>query len=135
MKKQIVMVIILGIIISFAAGLFIGWLIPLNIIPSTGEQIIPADRSHLIGSWKGPTGNPTFSMSFFENGSLLFSNYKGNYTVNQNQLVLHNQGISISAEYFFIGDYDTLGLRNIQGNSTYPLSYFGTPYGIILKRA
>jgi hypothetical protein len=135
MKKQITMVISLGIIISFAAGLFIGWLIPLNIIPSTGEQIVPGERSHLIGSWKGPTGDSTFSMSFFENGSLLFSSYMGNFTVNQDQLVLHDKGISISAQYFFIGDYDTLGLRNIQGNSTFPLSFFGTPYGIILQRA
>jgi hypothetical protein len=55
MKKHIVMVIILGIIISFSEDLFMGWLIPLNIIPSTGERIILGDRSHLIGSWKGPT--------------------------------------------------------------------------------
>jgi len=114
-----------------------GWLVPLDIVPSTGEHLIPGDRSHLIGSWKGPTGETTFSMSFFENSSLLFSKYWGNYTVNQKQLMLNDQGISISAEYFFIGDYDTLGLRNIQGNSTALsfLNFFGTPYGIILKRA
>ena len=135
MKKQITIVIILGIIISFAAGLFIGWLLPIDTFQSTGERIMLGDRSHLIGSWKGPTDQTTFSMSFFGNGSLLFSSYMGNFTVNQDQLVLHDKGISISAQYFFIGDYDTLGLRNIQGNSTYPLSYFGTPYGIILQRA
>jgi len=135
MKKQITMLISLGIIISFAAGLFIGWLLPMDTFKSTGERIILGDRSHLIGSWKGPTGKTTFSMSFFGNGSLLFSSYRGNFTVNQDQLVLHDKGISMSAQYFFIGDYDTLGLRNIKGNSSASLSFFGTPYGIILQRA
>ncbi len=135
MKTQTIMIIVLGIIVSFAAGLFIGWLAPLDIIPSNGEHLIAGDRSHLIGSWKGPTGDTTFSMSFYQNGSLLLSRYRGNYTVNQDQLVLNNQGMSISAEFFFIDDYDTLGLRNIQGNTTIPLSFFGTPYGIILRRA
>jgi len=135
MKKQIELVISMGMIISFAAGLFIGWLLPIDTFQSTGERILLGDRSHLIGSWKGPTGDPTFSMSFFENGSLLFSSYMGNFIVSQDQLVLHDQGISISAQYFFIGDYDTLGLRHIKGNTSIPLSFFGTPYRIILQRA
>jgi hypothetical protein len=135
MKKQIVIVIILGVTLSFAVGLIIGWMVPIDLIPSTGEHIIPGDRSHLIGSWKGPTEETTFSMSFFENGSLLFSKYRGNYTIDNSQLVLHSLGVSISAEYFFLGDYDTLGLRNIQGGSAFPWSFLGTPYGILLRRA
>ncbi len=60
MKKQITMVVSLGIIIAFAAGLFLGRLLPIDTFHSTEERILLGDRSHLIGSWKGPLNRPRY---------------------------------------------------------------------------
>ncbi|MBE3120631.1 MAG: hypothetical protein IMZ58_00255 [Thermoplasmata archaeon] len=135
MKKQIVIAIIVGIIVTFIVGLLMGWSIPRDNVSITRDNVmLTGERSHLIGSWKGSNSSSTFSLKFFENGSLLFSSYLGNFTVNQDQLILHNQGITMTAEFFFIGDYNTLGLTNIKSSSSFGFGYFGIPYGIILQR-
>jgi len=129
MRKQIIIALVVGIIISFITGFLIGWSIP------SDNMMLTGDRSHLIGSWKGADDHSSFSVQFFENSSLLFSSYKGNFTVNQDRLSMNNQGITMTAEFFFIGDYDTVALTNIRSSSGFSyFSYFGSPYGIILRR-
>jgi hypothetical protein len=140
MKKQIVIAISVGIIITLIAGLSIGWSIPRDnsLLTEdrllTGDHLLNGDSSHLIGSWKGANSSSSFSLTFFANGSLLFSSYLGNFTVNQDQLICNNHGITLTAEFFFIDDYNTLALTNINSSSSYGFGYFGIPYGIILKR-
>jgi len=128
MKKQMVVIIAVGVIVSFIAGFVLSSLF------QSGDGIIQGDRSHLMGAWQGSDSSSSFSLQFYENGSLVFSSYRGNYTVNQNQLVLHNQGITMTAEYVFLNDYNTLGLTNIKSSSSYGFGFFGIPYGIILQR-
>lgn len=134
MKKQIMITIVVSIILILIAGLTIGWSIPKDNNILSGDQILDGDRSHLIGRWNGSNYSSTFSLTFFENGSMLFSSYFGNYTVNQDQLVFHNHGITLTAEFFFIHDYNTLALTNINTSASYAFGYFGVPYGIILQR-
>ena len=128
MKNQIVIAIIGMFIITLIVGFFMGLAISKDIVLLTG------DRSHLIGSWKGSNSSSSFSLKFFENGSVIFSSYLGNFTVNQNQLICNNHGITLTAEFFFIGDYNTLSLTNLNSSSSYGFGYFGIPYGIILQR-
>jgi hypothetical protein len=134
MKKQIVIAIIVGIIITLIAGLSIGWSIPRDNSLLTGDYLLNEDSSHLIGSWKGANSSSSFSLTFFADGSLLFSSYHGNFTVNQDTLICNNHGITLKAEFFFIDDYDTLALTNINCSSDSAFGYFGVPYGIILRR-
>ncbi len=134
MKKQIVIAILIGIIFTLIAGLSIGWSIPRDNALLTGDHLLNEDSSHLIGSWKGANSSSSFSLTFFADGGLLFSSYHGNFTVNQDTLICNNHGIRLTAEFFFINDYDTLALTNINSSSDSAFGYFGVPYGIILRR-
>jgi len=101
MKKQIVIAITIGIIITLIAGLSIGWSIPRDTSLLTGDHLLNEDSSHLIGSWKGANSSSSFSLTFFADGGLLFSSYHGNFTVNQDKLICNNHGIKLTAEFFF----------------------------------
>ena len=135
MKKQMVIALIVSIMITLIAGLSIGWSIPRDTSLLTGEHLVNGDHSYLIGSWKGSNSSSSFSLTFFEDGSLLFSSYHGNFTVNQDKLICYNHGITLTAEFFFIDNYDTLALTNINCSSDSAFGFFGVPYGIILQRA
>lgn len=129
-----VIVLFVSIVITLLAGLSIGWSIPRDTSLLTGEHLVNGDRSYLIGSWKGANSSSSFSLTFFADGSLLFSSYHGNFTVNQDKLICYNHGIKLAAEFFFIDNYDTLALTDINCSSDSAFGYFGVPYGVILQR-
>ena len=128
-------VIIIFIVAMFIITLFVGVLMGLSIPKDEKDDVLLlGDRLNLIGRWEGANSSSTFSLEFFENGSLLFSSFLGNFTVNQDQLICTSHGITLTAEFFFMDDYHKLVLTDINSSSTYAFGYFGVPYGIILRR-
>jgi len=130
MKKNVIVIaFILMFILSIIVGFFMGLSIPINNLRISGN------RSSLLGSWIGSNTSTSFSLRFYENGSLLFSAYRGNFTINQDHLTCHNHGITLTADFSFMNDDNTLVLTNINCSSPSAFGFFGVPYGIILQRA
>ncbi len=127
MKKSVLIIGTVGIIVAFVIGLMLGPFLP------TDNGLITGDRPHLLGRWKGLGDNPTYSFQFFENGSCISSSYLGNYIVSQDQLVINYHGTSMTAQFFFIRDYNTLALMNINSNTAG--GNLEGPYGLIFLRA
>ena len=126
MRNSILIACVVGIIIAFIVGLLLGLFLPRD------NGLITGDRPHLIGNWTGLNGNPTYTFQFFENGSCISSSYLGNFIVTQDQLIVNYHGTSMTAQFFFINDYNTLGLMNINSNSAD--GNLEGPYGLIFQR-
>ncbi len=64
MKKQNMIISIIGMIITLFAGLSIGWSIPRDhsmepedyLVTNENDNLINGDRSHLLGRWREANG-------------------------------------------------------------------------------
>ena len=96
MKKQI-FVIVVSILLSFFAGLVMGWLIPKS------NMILPGDRAHLIDSWTN--SRHTEDITFYENGSCLTRQGIQTFNVMQDRiLIIPNNGKQTIYRFFYIGN-------------------------------